>query len=511
MIFLHHKNANEIVSVKRNGEELEYSSTGLSGVFWEVCNIFPEDLIIWIDDEVELEMNDNLSEIFSHDLIMSSYSVASQFLPETIGYVDQLPFVNPDYNVKYPTWRMSTDVGGIKAKTALQFQSIYGEIKNFGLLLNSIAKTGQQNSLFCYSDPSFVKNLSKVPGEIKGGTGEIFNFVAMHYKREWLIVLLFCYWKYENRFPVFSFLNSMRQRSFFKKTVGISPKQIKSKNRQDDFSIDIIIPTLFRPDYIKDLLEDLRNQSVLPKRVIIVEQNPNKGTSSDLQFLYTDWPFEVVHHFIHRTGACHARNIALNEVKSKWVLFADDDIRIEQNLIEKAISEIERLGVGSLNLNSLQPGEKTVFPRIKQWGAFGSANAIVKSDYALRCKFSHNLEFGFGEDIDYGMQLRKIGCDIVYHPELKFIHLKAERGGFRTEGINEWKDQKIEPKPSPTMMFLVRKYYTDTMMKGYKTSLFLKFYRKQAIKNPFCYFEMMQNRWKSSEELCDALRTNKGS
>ena len=109
------------------------------------------------------------------------------------------------------------------------------------------------------------------------------------------------------------------------------------------------------------------------------------------------------------------------------------------------------------------------------------------------------------------MQLREKGCDIIYHPELKFTHLKAERGGFRATGINDWSNHEIEPKPSPTMMFLARKYYTSQMIKGYKVSLFLKFYRKQSIKNPFRYFGMMRKRWNRSEELCNELQANKVS
>ena len=35
-------------------------------------------------------------------------------MPDEIGYIDQLPFVNPNNDVLYPTWKMSTDVGGIK-------------------------------------------------------------------------------------------------------------------------------------------------------------------------------------------------------------------------------------------------------------------------------------------------------------------------------------------------------------------------------------------------------------
>jgi len=481
---------------------MEYSSTGISGVFWELCSIYPEDLIIWIDDEIELELNGDFTEIFPHDLIMSSYSVASQFLPETIGYIDQLPFVNPDYNVKYPTWRMSTDIGGIKAKTALQFQSIYGEIKNFGFLLNSMAKTGQQNSLFCYSDPSFVKTLSPVPGEFKASTGDLFNFVSQHYKREWLFVLLFCYWKYEKKFPFFSFLNGLGHKSFFKKIVDLSDIPVESKEKYSKrAAVDVIIPTMGRPGHLENVLEDLKIQDHLPSRVIIIEQNSTRDSRTQLDFLKkNDWPFKIIHHFIHRTGACHARNLALQSVNAEYVFFADDDIRFSSDLLKNALSEIYRLKVGALNLNCLQPEGKTIFYKIKQWGAFGSGTSVVKSGYALNCKFSEVLEHGFGEDIDYGLQLRSKGCDIIYHPGVKISHLKADIGGFRGIRKPDWDKGELKPKPSPTMMLLVKRYYTEEMMRGYKAGLFLKYYGQQTVKNPFRYFKLMQQKWELSEE-----------
>ncbi len=176
----------------------------------------------------------------------------------------------------------------------------------------------------------------------------------------------------------------------------------------------------------------------------------------------------------------------MNSVKADYIFFADDDIRLEKDLLENTLKEMWRLGVHCINLNCLQPREQPVFHKIKQWGAFGSGTSVVESEYALQCRFSEFLEKGFGEDIDFGLQLRAKGCDVIYHPGLQFTHLKAERGGFRE--IIRKKDTELAPKPSPTMMYLVKTSYNKIMQRGYKVSLFIKYYRKQPIKNPFRYF-----------------------
>ena len=120
-------------------------------------------------------------------------------------------------------------------------------------------------------------------------------------------------------------------------------------------------------------------------------------------------------------------------------------------------------------------------------------------------RFDKALEYGYGEDTDFGLQLRAQGADIIYHPEIKITHLKAERGGFRTVTKLPWENEKLLPKPSPTMMVLIKKHYSEEMIRGYKAGLFLKYYSRQKIKNPFAYIKTMRRRWKVSEQWAKKL------
>jgi GT2 family glycosyltransferase len=40
---------------------------------------------------------------------------------------------------------------------------------------------------------------------------------------------------------------------------------------------------------------------------------------------------------------------------------------------------------------------------------FGSGSSFVKSDYLKKVQFSSKYEFAYGEDFDFGMQLRNKG------------------------------------------------------------------------------------------------------
>jgi glycosyltransferase involved in cell wall biosynthesis len=263
--------------------------------------------------------------------------------------------------------------------------------------------------------------------------------------------------------------------------------------------VDVIIPTIGRKEYLYDVLKDLSTQSILPKNVILVEQNPDSNSVSELDFIKTEnWPFNIKHIFIHRTGVCHARNLALKLVESEWTFFGDDDLRFDDQLIERALENIEKLGVKAINTICLQPGEKQTYFKTSQTPIFGSGTSFVKSDLLTYLHFDLRFEFGYGEDSDFGMQIRNNGEDVVFISDVLITHLKAPFGGYRIQHKNNWDNETYKPKPSPTIMLFNQKYLTKHQILGYKLLLFIKFYKHQSIKNPFRYISEMKKKWNSS-------------
>lgn len=513
MIILIHQNSQEVIKVLKGENELEISNTFCTKAIWELAEKYPGELIAWCDEKYSANLNlSQWEHVFHQDLIMASYAVENTFLPQSIGYIDQLPFVSVNRNVLYASWQMSSDVGGIKGGTLLKFKSLFEGINNFGYLLNSIAKIGQQNGLFCYSAPGLV--VKRPSGKITkptATTGQLFSFGYQYYNTLWITVLFWCYCRYENKFPIKAYLGAFLKKKYFLQKVDLSTIKVQSHRiPETSNSIDVIIPTMGRPKYLMRVIEDLSLQSLLPKKVIVVEQNADLNSNSELPELQSKtWPFEIVHHFIHQTGACNARNIALEEVDADWVFFCDDDNRIGSAVLDRSLSEINRYGIQMLNTAYLQSGEKVIFNIVKQWGTFGTGNGIIQRKFMGSSSFSSIYEHGYGEDADFGMQLRQQGCDIIYHPGIEILHLKAPMGGFREKPVLAWEQDELQPKPSPTLMAFASKYYTPQQIKGFKTSLFLKFYNTQEIKNPFTYIREMRKRWEKSEEWARELMRKK--
>ena len=327
----------------------------------------------------------------------------------------------------------------------------------------------------------------------------------------WIFLLFLNLVIYEKRFPIVAFLNSF----FYKKkkwraTVLDSIEVHSNKKIIGDKKIDVIIPTIGRKIYLYDVLKDLAQQTHLPINVIIVEQNPEPNSQSELDYIDNEvWPFKIKHTFTNQPGACNARNIALSQVESEWVFLNDDDNRFEKNLLKDILIYIEKYSVSALMTNYLQLNEKQEYNTIIQSTIFGSGNSIISSELLNKTSFDKNMEFGYGEDTDFGLQLRNIGIDIIYFPKLIILHLKAPMGGFRIKPILDWDKAKTAPKPSPTIMYVKQKYNTLEQINNYKTGLFLKSLKNTAWKNKIQLLLSFQKKWNASIYWSNQLKLNK--
>lgn len=475
---------------------------------------FKDTLLIWCHYRLKDSINKaELPIIFHHQLILASYNLSeNHIISKEIGFIDQHCFINVKKEVSYPTWLMSSNIGGVNANVLLKFKELIEFRQSFDEFLCSLAKLNMSKGLLCYSEPNLLIQVPKeLSFEIKNEKSVLFKFVKKHYKIQWVFILLLNYALYNKQFPFIAFIKSLFVKKNKISSVDFSDLQVKSIKEnitKESFKVDVLIPTLGRKEHLYNVLKDLSQQTILPKKVIIVEQNAVEGTTSELSYLKDLWPFEIDHNFTHQLGACNARNIALSKVTGNWVFFADDDVRFDRLLLEKSYNKINKYGTDCTVLGCLQKGEKHESVETIQSGHFGSGTSIVKAGILHNLQFKKEHEFGFGEDSDFGMQLRNMGIDILSTPEISMLHLKAPIGGFRYQFKNDWSQDVIQPKPSPTVMAYQLKHLTKEQFFGYKTLLFIKFYKKQKIKNPILYLKKMNLRWSKSIYLANKMMSD---
>lgn len=483
MIVISH-NYIKVLAVEVDGNLVSFDSKLTIGqIIYNLALQYKNKIIVWCHEKVKEELNvDYININFPHDRLLFSYNPFDNFFPNAIGYVEDNPFINVNKTVQYPTWQMSSYVGVIKAKTIILTNVRLWNNESFDYALNSIAKKYQPQGLFCYSEPMLLKNSVLIKTN-KATTKQLFEFVNQHYKKIWVYLLLINLFLYEKKFPVFAFLATFLQ---LKKRVPVNKMNFDDASCEIDLSvetIDVIIPTIGRRQYLYDVLCDLKAQTHLPKNVIIVEQNSLPESVSELNYIAEEkWPFEIKHIFTHQTGACQARNKALAEVKSKWCFFADDDIVLNDTFLKESLINLKKLNARAAIFSCLLKGEVTNHLITSQTTIFGSGCSIVASNKLNKMQFDKKLEFGFGEDTDFGLQLRNKGVDILYFPKPEIIHLKASIGGFRTKFIQPWQNES--PKPSPTVLYYKLKFYTKEQVLGYKTTLYFKLYGFNFLKLP---------------------------
>ncbi|MES2411766.1 MAG: glycosyltransferase family A protein [Bacteroidota bacterium] len=503
MIVIYHNKSKvtEIVSTK-TGNIPNEANRDIARLLLDLADKFRDEIMVWCHEDQRANLNiSRIEALFHHKKMLFSYaSSANNYFDRRLGYIEDSPFVNVNKKVRYATWQMSSQVGAVHASVLNASQKSLIIEDNFDYFLNSFAKKAMPFGLFCYSEPKLLLERNVTESKSESNLQELFRFTKQHYKTRWVFLLFFDLLIFEKKLPLMPFLISLfyRRRNFDPESLN----QIKLESSVKIIgqgTIDVLIPTIGRKDYLYNVLNNLASQNYLPKNVIIIEQNPDESSHSELDFIKThEWPFIIKHHFTHQTGACNARNIGLPMIESEFTFFADDDLIFENDLLEKAMQTFQATG-NEVFLVACHLQSQTVVQQLpKQFAVFGAGHAFVKSDSFKGLKFNMAYEFGFGEDNDFGMQLRNNGFDILYISTSRILHLKAPIGGFRTRPFVRWQEDLIQPKPSPTVMLFRLLYDTKEQLLGYKSVLFFKNLNKSFFFNPIGYIKLFRKKWNRS-------------
>lgn len=502
MILVYH-NGHSVVEIINDKTIIpnKFIGKSIASVLVELAKKHPNKILVWCHQKVKEQLNVlEIENLLHHKKLLLSYNPSEDsFLDSVIGYVDASLFVQINKEVSFPTWQMSSVVGCVHAEVLIKSDNLIPIQNSFDYFLCSLGKLLMPKGLLCYSEPQLLKN-SITTILVKSSQFTLFRFVKQHYRTRWAFLLLMNLFLYERKLPLLPFILSLFYKNRTKLKVDLESIKVQSSKKViDKATIDVIIPTIGRKKYLYDVLKDFSKQTLLPKKIIIVEQNPELGSISELDYLSQEkWPFEIKHIFTHQAGACNARNIALKHITHEWVFLADDDIRIESDFIQQTLNRIKTFGAKVVTLRCIQKNEKPTYSNVFQWVTFGSGCSFVLADCIKNCKFNMGYEFGYGEDGDFGMQLRNLGHDVLYLPEPEILHLKAPVGGFRTKPQLMWHNDSIQPKPSPTVMLYQTMNSTREQTNCYKTNLFFKYYKLQRIKNPIQYYFYFQKQWKKS-------------
>ncbi len=272
---------------------------------------------------------------------------------------------------------------------------------------------------------------------------------------------------------IFSFKNPLKEIRGLLKTKGVKRLDYKSQSltyadyvtyesellKSQPF-ISVIIPTLDRYEYLKDVLRDLENQDYKNFEVIIVDQ-----TDDFKKEFYQGWNLDLNYWYQEEKALWKARNEAVKIAKGDYILLYDDDSLVENDWIRHHIKTLDFFnadissGVSLSKVGDKVPDNYSYFKISEQ---LDTGNVLLKrSVFKNIGLFDRQFEKQRMGDGEFGLRAFINGYKNISNPYAKRIHLKANKGGLRQMGAwDAFRTQKwLDPKPIPSVLYFYRKYF----------------------------------------------------
>ncbi|MBK5214595.1 MAG: glycosyltransferase family 2 protein [Flavobacteriaceae bacterium] len=292
-----------------------------------------------------------------------------------------------------------------------------------------------------------------------------YRFLRKYFHPVWVLYVLML--------RVFSFKNPFLEISAWKKSGDVKRSDyLKNPISYTDWItfesalvaekpfVSVVIPTLNRYEYLKDVLEDLEKQEYKNFEVIIVDQsNPYQ------EDFYKNFNLDIQLSQQTERALWLARNHAIEISKGEYLLLFDDDSRVAPDWIINHLKSLDFFkadissGVSLSALGAEVPQNYSFFRISDQ---IDTGNVLLKKqvfrDIGLFDRQFEKQRMGDGE---YGLRAYLNNYKNISNPFAGRIHLKVSSGGLREMGSwDAFRPKKLfSPRPIPSVLYLYRKYF----------------------------------------------------
>lgn len=196
------------------------------------------------------------------------------------------------------------------------------------------------------------------------------------------------------------------------------------------FSVQIC--SFNRRDILKRSLEALFNQDFPSDKfeIIVVDDGSTDSTGDMVKSLKAPCGFKYIRQ--DHLGLSIGRNKGIREAKGKYVLFVDDDIISDKNLLNEHLRTHQKYPNSVIkgwvnHVDSLDNPQKPRFTWADISTAFfWTSNVSVEREYLLKAGlFDEDFkEYGW-EDLELGLRLKKLGLVSRYNKNAVVYHYKS--------------------------------------------------------------------------------------
>ncbi|MCB1277987.1 glycosyltransferase [Prosthecobacter sp.] len=233
-----------------------------------------------------------------------------------------------------------------------------------------------------------------------------------------------------------------------------SPAKNPRMNTQHE-TIDVIIPTLRRPDHLRRCLEALSRQDVAADQILVGIRADDDLSHALLREFEDTLPVRAVE--ARGTGVVGSMNSCLAECHGTWITLLDDDVEIPPHWLSTMLGHLRSrtnvVAAGGRDLLMDYPEMRRTEPLVEDVGQIhwygritgghhrggGStrlvqvlrgSNCLFNGDFLRRCGFERGLR-GKGAQVNWelalGLQARAEGKRMVFDPGVGVIHNVAPR------------------------------------------------------------------------------------
>ena len=237
-----------------------------------------------------------------------------------------------------------------------------------------------------------------------------------------------------------------------------------SKIVQQQPKVSVIIPTLNRYTYLKDVLNDLEKQDYTNFDVIVVDQS-----EPFQELFYKEFSLKLRVIRQQEKALWLARNTAIKTSNAGFLLLFDDDSRVAADWITNHLKCIDFFNAEISSGTSISvvgakvPDSYRYFKLSEQ---IDTGNVLIKREVFKKIGlFDRQFEKQRMGDGEFGLRAYLVGFLNISNPTAERLHLKVETGGLRQMGSwDGFRPKKwFAPRPIPSVVYLFRNYFGNTL------------------------------------------------
>ena len=224
---------------------------------------------------------------------------------------------------------------------------------------------------------------------------------------------------------------------------------------QRKIPLAVVIPTYGREKVLLETINQLLRQEPAAAEILIIDQtiSHEQDTDTKLGLWHTEGMIRWIR--VDQPSQPVALNIGLRKATQPFVLFLDDDIRIDEGFVEAHYNafESEEIWVAAGQVLQLEEVEDHGYVHQPETGTLADVNFVFRSGRKtfiengmsgnLCVRREHALQIrGFDEhfippvsyrfDNEFCKRLCRAGGKIVFEPKARIYHLRVKQGGTRT-------------------------------------------------------------------------------